>query len=184
MEHTEVELKYPLKNPKKTITWLNNNATKKSEKSQKDTYYIPKHRDFTKADPISEWLRLRESEKNTINYKHWHNKDSNDANSCDEYQTVVDIKSMSLILKALDFKKIIIVDKKRMTWDYKKAEIAIDNVTGLGYFIELEAKEFSDIEQAKVHLFKLIEEIDVDVGKIDTKGYPWHLLENQSRSSG
>jgi len=176
MEFTEVELKYPLKNPDKTISWLDAYAKKSGEKYQKDTYYIPAHRDFTKMTPISEWLRLRESEKNTINYKHWHNKVTNDANSCDEYQCEVDIKVMTKILEALDFQKIVVVEKNRQTWRYKKAEIAIDKVTGLGDFIELEAKEFSDIEQAKEHLFKLIEEIDADIGELDTKGYPWHLL--------
>ncbi|GEM_PF-3640113 len=46
------------------------------------------------------------------------------------------------IFSALDFKKLITVDKKREVYLYKNEfEIAFDEVKNLGYFIEIEAKK-------------------------------------------
>ena len=179
MKNVEIELKYPIRNSTQIIEKLNKIAEiKKRDYYQKDTYYIPAHRNFLEKKPISEWLRLRDSKtRSTINYKNWHNS-KGDAVSCDEFETTIEDTDMIVnIFKKLNFKEIIIVEKTRNTWFYKNVEIAIDNVAQLGEFIELEAKgNFSSIENAKKHLYCLIDELNIETGSQDFLGYPFRLL--------
>ncbi|MFH0952658.1 MAG: class IV adenylate cyclase [Patescibacteria group bacterium] len=183
LKDTEIELTFPLKNPEELEEQLNDIAEfQDKDVKQEDTYYIPPHHNFIKQNPIREWLRLRETVKGTVlNYKFWHNADDQKAVSCDEYETkLTDAEAIKEILKRLDFIPIIIVDKKRSTWLYQGVEIAIDEVTGLGFYIELEAKgEFKNIAEAKEHLYKVLKELKADVGEQDYKGYPHLLLEKE-----
>ena len=180
MKHTEVELKFPLLNHMKLVEKLESVAKpQKQADFQKDTYFNPAHRDFLSKKPISEWLRLRESKKGfSLNYKRWHNEDGSKAVSCDEFETKIEnIDALRKLLESLNFKKLITVDKTRNVWNYKDTEIAIDEVRGLGVFIELEAKgNFTGIEEAKKHLYSVLKEIGAEVGEQDFEGYPYLLL--------
>lgn len=186
MKDIEVELKFPLLNPKGVISNLKRKAkVKKLGDFQKDTYFIPKHRNFLKQKPISEWLRVRETKLGaSLNYKHWHNLKDKQAIHCDEYETSVeDIKSLKKILESLDFEEIIVVDKVRDTWNFKKAEVAIDKVKNLGTFIEVEAKgAFKSIDEAKDYLHKILKELGAKVGPQDFKGYPYWMIEKKKIS--
>lgn len=183
LKNIEVELKFPLENYEELKKQLNSIAKpEKQNDYQKDTYYIPPHRNFIREKPISEWLRIRETKnKHSINYKNWHYKDGQETNSCDEFETnIEDIDSLKKIFENLDIKEIIVVEKTRNTWVFKDVEIAIDKVTELGNFIELEAKgNFADIEDAKKHLYKILDELNAKVGEQDFKGYPYNILEKK-----
>ena len=55
MKNIEVELKFPLLNPHELTKKLNAAAQKQKQgEYQKDTYYVPVHRNFTDKKPISE----------------------------------------------------------------------------------------------------------------------------------
>lgn len=61
-------------------------------------YYIPAHRNFLDKKPVSEWLRLRESNKGiSLDYKKWHNEDGNKTVSCDEFETKIETPSATPI---------------------------------------------------------------------------------------
>jgi len=182
LTNIEVELKFPLLNPEELTQQLNSIATpQKRDTIQKDTYYIPPHRNFLRDKPISEWLRIRETkDKFTVNYKKWHNAGGKcETNSCDELETGINnVSILKQIFSNLNFKDIIIVEKLRNTWHYKNVEIAVDKINELGFFIEVEAKgNFKDIDEAKVHLFEVIKELNAKTGPQDFKGYPHRLLE-------
>ncbi|MDD5182340.1 MAG: class IV adenylate cyclase [Candidatus Nanoarchaeia archaeon] len=183
LKHTEVELKFPLLNPNELVDRLNSIA--KSDKQgnfQKDTYYNPAHRNFLSVRPVFEWLRLRESKKGfSLNYKKWHNGGGANVVSCDEFETKVDdIEALKKLFENLNFKELVTVEKNRNMWDYKDTEIAIDDVKGLGNFIELEAKgNFTSIEDAKKHLYSILREIGAKVGEQDFEGYPFLLLKKK-----
>jgi adenylate cyclase class 2 len=183
MKKTEIELKFPLKNKDAVMLFLNNVSKQEKEQSQKDTYFIPSHRNFLKADPVKEWFRIRESGKGSeINYKNWHHtKSDREAVSCDEFETQIqDVEAMRAILTSLDFKKIVIVDKKRINFKYKDTIISIDSISDLGDFIEIEAdRDFNTIEEAKRHLHSILKEIKADVGEELFRGYPQLLLEKK-----
>ncbi|MBI4093324.1 MAG: class IV adenylate cyclase [Candidatus Kerfeldbacteria bacterium] len=183
LTNVEVELTFPLLNQEALKRRLAELARpEKQQEYQKDTYYIPAHRNFLKQKPISEWLRVRETQKGaSLNYKFWHNQDDAQAVSADELETEVsDVGAVKNILRRLDIKEVVIVEKRRSTWMYKDVEIAIDEVTDLGSHIELEAKgEFASVEEAKKRLYVVLKEIGAKTGLQDFRGYPHLLLEKQ-----
>ena len=181
MEEVEIELKFPLENAEELIEELKKIA-EVEEIYQKDTYFIPPHRDFLKQSPISEWFRIRETKEGVnLNYKNWHNKEDSQAISCDEFETnFEDINALKKILQSLNFKEIIVVEKERNNWNHNNTIISIDRVTGLGDFIEVEADgEFENIEKAKEHLHNILSELNAKVGEQIFKGYPHLVLEKE-----
>jgi adenylate cyclase class 2 len=179
--NTEIEIKFKLNNPKDVINFLSNNSEIISKDVyQKDIYYVPKHRDFLNVKYPYEWLRLRKSEKGDfITYKHFYPENSKITTHCDEYESKVEkVEIMEKVFDSLDFKKIAIVEKIRNTWKYKNTEIMIDNVTGLGYYIEIEStKEFTNPNEGKPYLYSIFEEINAS-GNEDYRGYPFIIIEN------
>lgn len=180
MKRVEVELKFPLLNHEALAGKLDVVAKREKQgELQKDSYYTPEHRDFIAEKPVREWLRVRESENNcSLTYKNWHKEKNRNTVSCDEFETrVSDAEALKKILESLDFKRVVFVEKKRSTWKYKEAEIAVDDVAGLGFFIELEATgEFADIQAAEKRLHEILLEIGAETGEQDFEGYAYLLL--------
>jgi len=177
-KYIEVELKFPLLNPEQLIQKLNKIAKSKQQKIfQKDTYYIPAHRNFLAKEKVIEWLRIRETnDKITLNYKNWYP----DGLHCKEFETKIeDITALKNIFESLDFKEIVVVEKIRSTWILKEVEIAIDEVKGLGFFVELESKSNLDFEDAKKLLYKILEQLKAETGTQDFLGYPYMLLDKK-----
>lgn len=182
-KYLEVELMFPLVNPDETERRLYAlGAPAKEKLYQKDVYYNAPHRDFLATAPTREWLRIRQTpEGASLNYKFWHNKDNEQAVSCDEFETKVsDAEAVAHLLGRLDFKPLVTVEKTRSIWNYRDVEISLDNVTDLGWFVEVEAKgDFGTIERAAAQLYAVLEELNVQTGPQDYKGYPHLLLEKQ-----
>lgn len=98
---------------------------------------------------------------------------------CDEYEVEIDDdKNLDKIFKVLGLEKIVEVNKERNTYLYlDKYEIAFDYVENLGYFIEIEVKNYDEsafLEYDK--LLKLAKELDLNLDHIDKRGYPYHLI--------
>ena len=176
----EVEFKFELFNSDKLIIKLNQIADFKGEESQKDTYYNAPHRNFLSVSPIKEWLRIRETNgKTKVNYKNFHHTSEYNAVSCDEFETNVEDKEViKRIFESLNFSEMIVLEKVRKNWEYKNVIISVDEVRGLGSFIEVEAGDgFESIEDAKKQLQIVIKEIGAEVGNQLFKGYPHLLME-------
>ncbi len=177
--HVECELKFPLKNVEELVEKLNKIAKPEQQNIfQKDTYYVPAHRNFLAKKKINEWLRIRETNGGiTLNYKNWYP----DGIHCKEFETKIgDVNALKKIFESLNFKEIVVVEKTRSIWTYKNVEIAIDNVKDLGFFIELEAKnDFKDIDEAKKVLYDTLKELKAEIGKQDFRGYPFRILEKK-----
>lgn len=184
----EIELKFPLKNPKEVIEFLNKHAQLKSKNVfQRDTYFTPAHRDFLNVKFPFEWLRLRESDKGaSLNYKHFYPENAEKTDYCDEFETKIDNpQAVKKIFDSLNFKKAVIVEKSRTTWLFEDVEIAIDDVKELGSFIELETTtHFDDPRKGKEYLYKFLKKLNADVGEEDIRGYPFRILEKQGRKFG
>lgn len=184
MKDKEIEIRFPLKNPQKLIEELNSKAQLiDKDIFQKDTYYVPAHRNFLDNDWPYEWLRLRETANGaSINYKHYHRESPDKAaDFCDEFQTKIEnIDAIKKIFENLNFRDAIIVEKLRSTWGFKNVEIAIDNIKGLGFYVEIESKrEFTDPKVEKQHLFNILFELNAEVGQEDVHGYAFALLKKQ-----
>jgi adenylate cyclase class 2 len=186
MKDIEIELKFEIPSlalKEEILNFLQNHATLVKETFQKDTYFLPSHKDFFAVKPPIEWLRIRESDKgNSINYKHWQYKDGVNQNYCDEYESSLgDSEAVEKILTALDIQPLVVVDKKRKVFQYKKIEVSIDEVENLGNFIELEAHgEFESIEVARDSLYALAKQFKLEHDEQKTDGgYAYMLLKEK-----
>ncbi len=157
---------------------------------QIDEYYVPCHRDFFAQKPFPvEWLRIRKNpDKTLFEYDKSVNKDAKgEQEYAEEYETEVSSpEELKKILQFLDFKKIVTVKKKREVWDCGSIEISLDEVDGLGFFVEAEAKgEFQNSKEAKEACYRFLKEIGVSPGpeNIINAGYPVLLLEKRKQTS-
>lgn len=183
LKDIEVEITLTLLNGDEVIATLQKLGAKHNrDEYQKDTYYVPPHKNFLDQRPISDWLRIRQTEHDaSVTFKRWHNKDNKQAISCDEFETKIEkAEQLHNIFTQLDIKDVVAVEKKRTTYHYGDVEIAIDRVTDLGTYIEIEAKgEFTSIQDAEKHLYAVLKEINAKTGEQDYKGYPHLLLEKK-----
>lgn len=175
----EIEAKFPLFNKNEVSETLDNLAKKvETNNIQEDIYYTPKHKNFLKEEPIVEWLRIRNTDQEkTINYKDWRN--SNNI-TCKEIEVAIDdYNGIIEIFKALEFQKIIQVNKIRNSWEYKNIIISIDTLANLGDYIELELKNnlFDNEKDSLDYIKKIMTELKVNVGDQIFAGYPQLIME-------
>lgn len=184
----EIEIKLPLQNPNEVKKFLNKNAKLVSENIyQKDSYYVPIHRDFLAVKYPFEWLRLRKSPKGMfITYKHFFPENVKKTDYCDEFETKIDnFEAMEKMFKSLDFDDVVVVEKVRTTWIFEAVEIVIDDVTDLGCYIELEAKgSFENPIDGKSYLYEVLKKLHAQVGEEDLRGYPFRILEHKGYKFG
>jgi len=116
VKYIEVEKKFALPNPDMLKAKLIELEAKPSPQThQIDAYYNAPHRDFLAPQAISEWLRIRtEDAGSSINFKRWHPVDALIKTHADEYESQVeDVEAIRRLLKALDFRPLVTVDKVR-----------------------------------------------------------------------
>ncbi len=122
------------------------------ERLEEDIYFSSPIKNFKESD---EALRIRKSEGNTIlTYKG--PKIDKISKSREEIETFVsgDIK---VILERLGFNKFIEIKKKRKLYRYNEFMISIDDVEGLGEYIEVELKSEKKEDVKKIeHLFDIL----------------------------
>ena len=181
----EIEIKVRIENGETLKRFLEQEASQSYVERQIDEYYTPAHKDFTDADPIKEWLRLRNSDgKFSLNYKNWHYGSDGKSHHCDEYETEIgNVDDTKKILSALDFKHLITVDKLRSAWRYKEYEIALDTVEGLGDFVEIEYKgRDADVVPSEIteQMMSFLDGIGCGAIERTFKGYPYLLLEKKA----
>lgn len=181
MKDKEIEIQVQIENSIDLLLFLKKEAVFVGQEKQIDTYFSPAHEDFTKQRPIKEWLRLRESSKGfSINYKNWHYGKDGKSHYCDEYESKIEkIDQLKNILKSLDMKKVVEVNKLRKIWRYKNYEISIDSVKKVGDFVEIEYKGSNSKSKPSQITAKMIEFLrKFNPGKISRNyvGYPFQIL--------
>lgn len=174
---TEIKLKIGKDEFENIELFMKKCAVFLNESIQIDTYYQPTYRKFLKKgdEIIDEWLRIGvRGNKKILNYKKWH-----DNMYCDEYEVEIDDENhLDKIFKVLGLEKIAIVNKVRRTYFYlHKYEIAFDYVQDLGYFIEIEVKNYdtSAIEEYD-KLLQLVKKLNLNLDHVDKRGYPYHFI--------
>jgi len=120
----------PIKNKLKKL-----GAKKVGLKHQIDSYYLPNARKFSRAgrrvlrtryDKLSGKVRLE---------SHFY---FNQTTGLEHEVEMADIKTLEKILADLKCKKMAVVEKKRESYHYQNMEIVLDEVKGLGKFMEVE----------------------------------------------
>lgn len=146
---------------------------------QVDEYFTPAHRNFLAQKFPSEWLSVRNRDGRIIlNYKHFYPEGVEITTHCDEFETEVkDGKQMDSILKSLDFKSLMTVEKERDCYVHGDYEIVLDKVNELGYFVEIEAlKNFGSHEETKEKLVEFAKALGVNIANAEPRGYIENLL--------
>ncbi len=121
------------------------------DQTQQDFYYDDTDANMAKSDRA---LRLRrqinaQSEKIILTYKG--PKQPSNLKKRQEIETeVVDLDSAEKILTALGYNRVLVVEKKRSTWQLSDCEVALDEVSSLGNFVEIEGpdnEKIADVQQ-------------------------------------
>jgi len=161
-------------------------AKLKRKSREIDDYLTPFHRNFVKPKYPFEWLRIGErGNRNLITYKHFYPEYADYHTHCDEYETKIeDANSLNKIFSALNFKKLVTVDKKREVYNFKNEfEISSDEVKNLGYFVEIEAKkDFGGVIKTRKKIFEFVKRLGFDQFREDkkiSKGYPYLLMKKK-----
>jgi adenylate cyclase class 2 len=114
-----------------------------------DIYYNAPHRDFAVTD---EALRVRYSSgRTTITYKGAKRRDLA-FKAREELNVIVESgKEFEQILERIGFRKTAVVDKVREYYSVEQASIALDEVGGLGSFVEIEViRTESDVSDTNI----------------------------------
>lgn len=160
----EVKLKVDELELNRILKIIKNDSVYLGEEQHNAIYYESTLRKFDK-----EYLRIRkENNVYVLNYKK-----NTDRNLCEEYETIVDnAENMSLILEHLNLVKKAEINKKRQKYLYKqKYEFSFDVVQDIGIFVEIEVKNLTSYEEEYNSLFKLLDELNININNIDNKRY-------------
>lgn len=179
-ENIEVEIKFEvdkesflrIKNKMKII----GKFIKKSYQS--DEYLTPAHKNFLDFEHPYEWLRVgKRGGKTILNYKHWYPENVEIADYCDEFETeITNPEQLQKIFNVLNFKRVVTVEKKREVYEYGMFEVSMDEVTDLGYFVEVEALKILETpEKTREKLLEFAKTFGVANFRVHG-GYPMALM--------
>ncbi len=142
---------------------------------QRDTYYNAPHRNFENTD---EALRIRSvNGRSVMTYKG--KKLDSVSKTREEFETQVDGGNTRSILLALGFHESGVVSKSREIFKYKDMIICLDNVQGIGEFIEVEKMSDSGIESNREQIFRLLEKFGIEEKDSIRKSYLEMVLEKK-----
>lgn len=181
MANIEIERRFFIDDKVRLLGLLEIRGEKSYEIHQIDKYYTPQHRNFVEEKYPFEWLRIRREDKiSTLTYKHWYPERVKESKYCDEFETSIGSnKNLESILKALDFKHVVTVDKVRLAYNVENFEVAIDDIRDLGAFIEIEFKGVSaSVDDAIKEIYSFAKELDLKELPEDhpvRTGYPLSL---------
>ncbi|ENN96409.1 adenylyl cyclase CyaB [Methanocaldococcus villosus KIN24-T80] len=167
----EVEIKVRIKNIDEIKKKLEKLGFKfKEKKFQEDIYFNHPQRDFRKTD---EALRIR-NDNNTYYLTYKGPKIDNISKTREEIEVrIEDKEKMRKILKKLGFIEVKPIKKTREI--YKKNDITacIDNIFGLGYFLELEkpVNSFDEKDKALDELLNILKALNIKRERIIKKSY-------------
>lgn len=185
----EVELKFPLSDSTALLELLATlHAKKGSTQQQVDRYFNHPSRDFAQTD---EALRIRTVDQSTcVTYK----GPLVDAETKTRYEIELPVGdgsnaegSLADMLTRLGFVETRSVVKQRtyyhLRWEDREFEIAFDNVSGLGEFLEIEtiADESTQVA-ARDAILKLAQLLKLENSQ--RKSYLRMLIENDASSAG
>jgi adenylate cyclase class 2 len=169
----EVELKAPApKDVERTLARLG--AKKLSEEHEKDVYYD------RSGELLSEGktLRLRYSgHTKKLTYKGPQTR--RDVKALEEIEAGVD-GDVEGILSRLGMREDLVKEKLRTTFELGGVKVNVDDVVGLGRFVELEAIA-DDVDRAKALLLAAFDRLGIPRSQAITKSYPEMIRELNSK---
>lgn len=163
------------------------NCVYKGNNQTIDTYYYdPKRKNLqlNAKNKLMECCRLREKDgKYFVTYK----IDKYDAGKwqySEEYETEVkDLHAMEMIFECLGLEVLIVIDNLKHTYEADNFEIVVEEVKGLGNFIEVKEKHDDDrfsVNEVKAKIFQFIDNLGLNIGEELNSGKPELLLNKRN----
>ena len=175
----EIEIKTPVadhEGVRKRLADLNAIHVERVEQS--DSYFAHPCRDFGVTD---EALRIRrQGSKQTLYYK----GPKVDAETKTREEIAVPLSNAEDMKKALlrlGFVPVAVIDKKRDIYQLDGVEVALDDVNGLGHFVELEVQG-EDVEKGKAMLKRTMSALGLEGS--ERRSYFELMLESSRSTTG
>ena len=181
----EIEIKIPVSKVSfgKVRRYLKKNAVLMGKSRDTDKYYNLPIRSFLKTKHPIEYLRIRAGSGGSfINYKYNYLNSKGKKTHADEYESRVENAiQLEKILSALSYKNFMTVDKHRESYQTRSGfEVDLDEVSGLGYFVEVEAKkDFGNRGKTYEEVVKLVKMLGLNPDDQDQNGYVLLLMKKK-----
>lgn len=149
--------------------------------SQNDYIYNQKGINLEKGNHNTPVLRIREQEG-----KIFFNLKKDRSNELDCIEKEIEVNNANIlkdIIELLGFEKTVEVHKKRQKGNYKNYEICLDEVDGLGSFIEVEKISEENGEKAQNELFTFLKSLGIEDGDRILKGYDTMLWQKNNKKN-
>lgn len=184
MNNIEIERKYKITEEiyQEIIKSLKKENISPKEESQNDVYFSPIHFPFLGGKIDNECLRLRIlKDKNILSYKKFVYATEEKPAHCIEHEIeITDPNKIKLILEDLRIKEEFTLKKERLSFVYKDTiEISLDQVDTLGYFLELEIINQTDINSTLNEINNFIERFSITENMRNYEGYSYMLYNNK-----
>lgn len=164
----EIEVKVSIENTDEVINKLEELGCVFSEPVvQEDTIFINYDRPFIEFTPEDHFLRIRKTKGKAI----FTYKQGEEMNSIERETEIEDADQLEDILKFLGFRPEVRVKKVRRKANFKDYEICLDEVEGLGGFIELEKITDEDAGMVQSEMMEFLKEIGVNETERVMNGY-------------
>lgn len=180
MKNVEVEIQARIKNPKDAEKKILKFGKFVKSRQQKDIYFVTPQKNFFAKYMPDEYLRIRyEQDKNHLNYSFLHFKKNGWLNATDEYETLVaKPEVVEMIFKKIGLIPKVTVIKTRKYFDCDNFEVTLDNIKGLGNFMEVEAKKlFGTVAQTRKKCEDFINSLGIKYEVSKEAGYPRMLYQ-------
>ncbi|AKH98065.1 class IV adenylate cyclase [Halanaeroarchaeum sulfurireducens] len=162
MYEVEVKVRADHESVRSTLERLD--ARRRGTVEQTDVYFDAPHRNFAETD---EALRLRrevegEESRTVLTYKG--SRVDEESKTREEIEMPIDdVSDAKAILEALGFEPAATVAKTRDRWTLEGYEVALDDVDGLGQYLEVEAEaEEDEIELVRDGAIQVLRSLDLD----------------------
>lgn len=179
----EVKLKVDLKTFQSTKKKVSEIAKIKDIQNHYDIYYSKD--EIKKGDLPLSWISIRKREnKNTLAIKKYNTETVVNREYCDEYEIELNKPDvLELAFEELGVLKIAQVKKRREKYIFNNIlEISFDEVSDLGFFIEIEALEkINSLKKTRDEILKFIKFVEIKDYTIVTKGYPLLVIEKTKK---
>lgn len=177
----EIEVKAKLNRPKEVKRKLIDLGCSFSEPLvQKDIIYLHKSLEFKDITRGKVVLRIRNSNgKLLLTLK---KQLENELDNIEREITFDDFQQAADILGYMDYHEVVRVEKTRSKCKYHDLEICVDDVTGLGTFIEVEKmSESEDSLEVQKQLFSFLQTLGVSEQDRVFKGYDTLIEESMKK---
>jgi adenylate cyclase class 2 len=171
----EIEIQAIIKKPEIVERKLRKIGKYVKTRRQVDNYFIPVGNNFFAEEPPIEYLRVRhEKDRDHLNYSYLHFDKKGYLIKTDEYETIVkEPKIVEDVLKKTGFVLKVTVVKIRKYFNCGDFEVTLDQVKGLGNFMEVEAKkDFGSVKKTRDACQKFLDGLRVEYKVERLMGYP------------